>query len=147
MYHRNWCFVNVLLKASLKRNCKNKSSITIHWLNVTQYLQIWQCFYKHFLQRIQHTESVAIKSNSVNGSKDTSLINKWMSLSILLTSLIIRTIIFDKFNMFYDFSRLGAWEDYSQNPHTNQLKLLSESMEQTPRLSLIRDTKLNCKIR
>lgn len=49
--------------------------------------------------------------------------------------------------MFYDFARLGAWEDYSQNPHTNQLKLLSESMEQTPRLSLIRDTKLNCKIR
>jgi hypothetical protein len=52
-----------------------------------------------------------------------------MSLSILLISLIIRTIIFDYFNMFYDFARLDGWEDYSQSPHTNQLKLLSESME------------------
>lgn len=61
--YRNWCFVNVLLKASLKKNCKNKSSTTILLLNATQYLQIWQCFYKHFLQRIQHTELVATKSN------------------------------------------------------------------------------------
>ncbi|CAK92363.1 unnamed protein product (macronuclear) [Paramecium tetraurelia] len=31
--------------------------------------------------------------------------------------------------MINDFTQLAGWQDYSQSSHTNQLKLLSESME------------------
>ncbi|CAD8125140.1 unnamed protein product [Paramecium sonneborni] len=44
--------------------------------------------------------------------------------------------------MINDFTQLVGWQDYSQSSHTNQLKLLSESMEYPTPITSFKDKKL-----